>query len=211
MEARTPALGIASMLNPEAGSHAVTADPAELAACHAATARIWQEFPYYERRYGERGRRFGISDSGWLATMRALSREAAEAQVLWLAGVLAARGMPRYLMERHLQLMHEELAPLDPDRHAVLAQVAAALHERRLRAMPAHRFMDIADAHERRTAVLPERVANFGVLLAAAACDERGGVVRALESVRDWACDPERFSAEWIAAVDDTLAEARRA
>jgi hypothetical protein len=209
MEGHVAPMGVASTLNPEAGNHAVTTDPAELAACKAATARIWQEFPYYERRYGERGRRFGVSDSGWLATLRALSPEAAEAQVLWLAGVLAARGMPRYLMERHLELMHEELAQLDAGRHAVLAGVAAALRTRRLAVMPGQRFMEIAQAHERRTAGMSGRVANFGVLLAAAACDERDGVERAVESVREWACDPARFDADWIDAVHATLAEAR--
>lgn len=211
MNGHAAPMGVASGLNPEAGSHAVTTDPAELAAGRAATARIWQEFPYYERRYGERGRRFGISDSGWLATLCALSPEAAEAQVLWLAGVLAARGMPRYLMERHLQLMHEELARLDATRYAVLAQVADALRVRREHAMATPRFVEIAQTHEALTTGCADRVANFGAVLVAAVCDERDGVQRAVESVREWACDPARFAQDWIDAVDTTLARARRA
>jgi hypothetical protein len=68
------------------------------------------------KRYGERGWRFSLSDSGWLQTLRELSPDAARAQLLWLSNLLAARGMPRYLMARHLEHPHAELVSRLADR-----------------------------------------------------------------------------------------------
>lgn len=64
----------ARTLNPEAGEHAISADPGEQAAAEAATRLSWREFPYYAKRYGERGWRFSLSDSGWLQTPDRASR-----------------------------------------------------------------------------------------------------------------------------------------
>jgi len=59
----------ARTLNPEAGEHPISAHPGEQAAAEAATRLSWKEFPYYAKRYGERGWRFSLSDSGWLQTL----------------------------------------------------------------------------------------------------------------------------------------------
>ena len=57
-----------------------------------------------------------VSDSGWLATLPGLSAAAVEHQVRWLGTLLAARGMPRLLMEEHLVVLHDELCRALPER-----------------------------------------------------------------------------------------------
>src|SRR4051812_29905222 len=105
-------------INPDAGDHAITADPVEKAAAEAAIRLSWREFPYYAQRYGERGWRFSLSDTGWIETLCHLSSTEADGQVRWLGGLLAARGMPLYLLERHLVHLHAELVRARPDRTA---------------------------------------------------------------------------------------------
>ena len=105
-------------VNPEAGDHAVTADPDEQAAAEAAIRASWREFPYYAKRYGERGWRFSLSDTGWIQTLCHLSAPEARVQVRWLGGLLAARGMPLYLLERHLVHLHRELVQALTERTA---------------------------------------------------------------------------------------------
>ena len=61
--------GSARLHNPEAGDHVISVDPAEQSAAAAAIRASWREFPYYARRYGERGWRFSLSDTGWLQTL----------------------------------------------------------------------------------------------------------------------------------------------
>lgn len=61
--------GEARDLNPEAGRHEVTMDGRELEAVRRASDRSWSEFPYYDARFGERGRRFSLSDGAWIVTL----------------------------------------------------------------------------------------------------------------------------------------------
>jgi len=103
----------AAGLNPEAGEHPVPQESSILQAAIRAGIRCREEFSYYERRYGERGRRFTNSDVSWLAALSYLDEHIILEQVLWLGRVLSARGMPTMLLERQLELLHEELAALD--------------------------------------------------------------------------------------------------
>src|SRR3954452_4196864 len=105
----------ASSLNPSAGHHVVTADPRELAACERAGDRSWSTWTYYAHRYGERGRQFTRSDSAWIATLGGQTAAMVEQQIRWLGTVLAARGMPRLLLEDHLRILHEELLASVPE------------------------------------------------------------------------------------------------
>ncbi len=102
----------AAGLNPEAGDHPVPQEPEILQAAIRAGRRCRDEFSYYERRYGERGRRFTDSDAAWLAALVYLDEHIILEQVLWLGRVLSARGMPTMLLERQLELLHKELAAL---------------------------------------------------------------------------------------------------
>lgn len=211
-----PVLGTgagARHLNPSAGNHPVTADPGDLAAAVAAGDRSWRELPYYEARFGDRGRRFAHSDSAWLALAAAGDDEHLRRQVLWLARVLSARGMPSWMMERHLEVLHEELVKAAPKRwkgHPALLAAAATLRERRLRQVGDDDLGRLVAAFDAR--VGPEwsaRLPHMGALLAAAVADERNGMARAAASLEEWATDPSRFPAAWIGAVRHTLAQAR--
>src|SRR5579883_1951027 len=187
----------ARVLNPDAGDHAVTSHPAEIEASIEATRRSYEEFPYLERRYGERGRRFTLSDSGWIATLCESPLAHAREQILWLGGLLAARGMPRYLLERHLVHLEHALVTALPERRSryeILGHCASHLAGLRAQWLAEERFEALAAGFERAVLECPERVENMGRLLLAAAIDEAGQVAYARSSLETWACDPERFS-----------------
>jgi hypothetical protein len=207
------AFGSAASLNPNAGDHVVTADPRELAASERAGDRSWSAWTYYARRYGERGRQFTRSDSAWIATLASSPAAVVERQIGWLGSVLAARGMPRLLLEQHLRMLHTELVTAIPEgasEYAVLLQAAnmlrsevyARISEGALGALERnfHERVDDAQPDDMRT----------GALIGAAVADEQAGVPRAVESLLDWLADPSHFSASWIEAVEQTLEEARR-
>jgi len=202
-----------AQINFEAGTHAVPDDPGELAAALRAGERSWARFPYYAARYGERGRRFTRSDSAWLATIVGHDVPVVEQRVLWLGGVLASRGMPQWLLELHLEVLHDELcaeAPARRDRYATLlagARVLRALRERHLgpEVLAAHTNAFAARVGPEWDARLPET----GGLIAAAVADEAAGIARAVTSLVPWLSEPSRFPAHWIAAVEETLTEAR--
>jgi hypothetical protein len=205
-------LASATSLNPKAGQHAVTADPRELAAAERAGERSWAAWSYYARRYGERGRQFTRSDSGWLATLPGSPTSLVVRQVQWLGTVLASRGMPRLLLEEHLRALHEELVAAVPERsaeYAALLQAADALRDERLAHMPEsvlrrleHSFSDLLEPG------LEDDV-RAGILIAAAVVDERAGIPQATSSLLEWLADPARFPERWLTAVDQTLRLAR--
>lgn len=211
---RDPAL----LLNPEAGHHAIPDDPRELAAALRAGERTWREFPYYAVRYAERGERFTRSDSAWLVTLAQHEPAVAEAQVRWLGSVLASRGMPQWLLERHLEVLHEELAAALPERaadYAGLRQAARMLRELRCRhvddaALARHAAgFDARAGADAAAAAWAARLPRTGALLAAAVADERAGLARAVPSLEGWMTDAARFPAAWVEAVRATLEEAR--
>jgi hypothetical protein len=192
-------------LNPAAGSHAVTTDPRELQAALRAGERSWQKFPYYEWRYGERGAQFTRSDSAWLVTLAAHGQAVADQQIGWLGRVLAARGMPRWLLEQHLDVLYEELVTAIPEQQEVylrLKQSAAVLHEQRCRYLNDQALAAFIAAFDNQvgdewSARLPET----GGLLAAAVADEQSGITQAVPSIEVWLTDASRFPDYWIAAV----------
>jgi hypothetical protein len=202
----------ARMLNPEAGEHVVSAHAGEQAAAEAATRLSWREFPYYAKRYGERGWRFSLSDSGWLETLCELSFHAARGQMLWLANLLAARGMPRYLLERHLEHLHAQLQICSPEtaqRFEFLSGLSGHLREILQLSIPQPDFDSLANEFESRTIECRDGVKNMGSVLVAAVADDRGGIGSVLANVETWASDPQRFDQVWIEAVRDTIARAR--
>ena len=194
--------GIAQSLNPEAGWHSVTTDRRELEAIARAHERSWNEFPYYEARFGDRGKRFSVSDSAWLATLSSRPLRDVLDQVRWLGGVLSSRGMPQILLERHLTILHEELG------HNHLKRAANDLASRQRSVFPQKRF----DQHARD---FEEHVSGFapftgmGILLASAVADERLGIEHAVSAISDWATDRARFPVQWIEAVNTSLTAMR--
>ena len=111
-------------INFEAGTHDVTTDPRELVAAVDAGVRTWNVYPYFEARYGGRGRRFTRSDSAWLVTLASAEIDAARRQIKWLASLLAARGMPSLLFEEHLFHLREALVEAVPERAEVYGRLA---------------------------------------------------------------------------------------
>jgi hypothetical protein len=203
----------ASAINPSAGSYPVTADPRELEAARLAGNASVAEFPYYLARYGERGRMFGASDGAWLVAMCDFGAEHVRGQVLWLGTVLASRGMPRWLLERHLQVLHAELVralPENAERYAPLLDAAAMLRGLRLARIAEHDFRALAEAFATRAEPeLVERVPEMGAILAAAVADEADGLAGAVRSVVEWAGDRAAFPESWTSAVRATIAGAR--
>ncbi|HEU4538643.1 MAG TPA: biliverdin-producing heme oxygenase [Polyangiaceae bacterium] len=202
-------------LNPKAGDHPVTSDPAELRAALRAGERTWHNFPYYELRFGPDGRRFMRSDSGWLAHLTERPPAELERQVAWLGGVLANRGMPQWLLECHLEDLFVELARVRPEqrtRYEPLRHASAALRRARAARVDEGTFERLGAAFD--AAVGPEwrrKLPRCGGLVVSAAADEANGHPRAVSSLVDWLGSPERFPPVWVEAVRQTLDAARRA
>jgi hypothetical protein len=187
-------------------------DAIELAAGREAATATWNAFPYYERRYGERGRLFCDSDTGWLITRCDAGAATACRDVEWLGDVLSARGMPRYLLETHLANLHGELVATrvwPRKRFTPLLAAARQLARRREAAIATSDFRRLSSAFDEAMHGNERRVERFGVVIVAAVADEASGVDRAVDAVTDWACDESLFDAGWIARVHATVAEAR--
>lgn len=200
-------------LNREAGDHGVTTDPHELRSALRAGQRTHRRFRYYEQRYGERGRAFTRSDSAWIVTLTESSPGVAEDQLRWLGALLAARGMPRWLLEVHLETLHSELVAAIPGRrrsYDALLQVAAKFREERLRHLDEAASAELAETFARSVGSASEqRLPEAGALLVAAVADEQSGLHRAVDSLLEWLADPTRFPDEWVAAATATVAAAR--
>lgn len=213
----TPSVRLAECLNFAAGTHPVPRDLREVHAALQAGDQTRDEFSYYEARYGERGRRFTRSDSAWLVTLIHLPEAEALRQVAWLGRVLAARGMPRLLLERHLQALHQHLVRVLPEQAADYEILQRAAHvltqERRARVSDA-RFEALCGELERACELQPHAntpipAREAGVLVVAAVVDEACGVPSAVESACRWLTDTTRASQGFCAAVDHAVRTAR--
>lgn len=203
-----------SAINPEAGQHPIPVDIGEVEAAIQAGDLCWQRFAYFEARYGERGLRFARSDAAWLATLHRYSPTRILEQVRWLGRVLAGRGMPTLLLEVQLEMLVDALVAVCPDKRSdyqKLLSAAADLRERRAIWLTepdvtrlSGAFDDAVDTASRL------RHPDTGKLLCAAVADEMTGSLKAVESLRVWMTDSSRFSADWITAVESTLAQARQ-
>lgn len=204
----------AGMLNPEAGDHAVPKDAREIEAAVAAARKCREEFPYFDERYQERGRSFAKSDTAWLATLFDLPKPLLLNQVEWLGRVLGNRGMPRITLERQLELLHEELVtavPAKNDQFKGLLEAAESLKKERLHHIPEPAFSDLArEFHIATDGEMQGRLRRTGALIVSAVCDQAAGVSEAVSSLLPWLTDPERFSPQWIAAVQSTLEQAQK-
>jgi hypothetical protein len=202
----------AHTVNPLAGLHVVSSDPQEIEAARRAAETSLREFPYYRERFGERARMFGASDGAWLVTLCQGEPAYVRRQVLWLGEVLSARGVPRFLLERHLELLHRELLRLtsSADRCQPLLDAAILLRTLRRERIAERDFAALAAGFESRAdAEWVRRLPGMGGILVGAVADEAAGIGRAVASVSEWAMDASIFPEHWIAAVRHTLAEAR--
>jgi hypothetical protein len=204
---------LVAILNPEAGAHVIPKDAREIEAALRAGERSWQQQRYYEWRYGERGRRFTWSDSSWIVTLSQHSEAVVTHQIDWLSRVLAARGMPRWLLEQHLQTLHDELVSVIPEKrreYTSLAYQADRLRHLRLQQIDEPTFQALAAEFD--AAVGPDwsaRMGGIGYLLVAAVADERAGINRAVTSLESVLSDPQQFPQPWIDAVHKAIGKAR--
>jgi hypothetical protein len=202
------------LANPEAGNHPLPDAPLEIEAALRAGQHSWEACPYYDLRYGERGRRFTRSDSGYLVALTQQDAFHVREQVAWLARVLASRGMPTWLLERHLYALYSELCaamPAQRSRYEKLREAADWLNQRRVARIGESAGRALAGGFHRHVADDPwlARLREPGLLLIAAVADERNDLAEAVPSLLAWLADPQRFQPSWIAAVEATLAAAR--
>ncbi|MCP5158496.1 MAG: biliverdin-producing heme oxygenase [Gammaproteobacteria bacterium] len=200
----------AASLNPEAGAHPMPDDPGEVEAALRAGQRCWLEYPYLAWRFGERGRRYTHSDGAWLITLATRDQTVVNAQVEWLGVVLASKGIPRILLQRHLELLYEELVAQMPEQptadYGKLLAAADHLAEQRRGVICDTDFDAICRQFEQ--AVGPDwrtRLPGTGGLLVSAVTDQFRGIEQAVLSLESWLTDPQRFPAHWIVAVREAL------
>ncbi len=195
--------------NPDAGNHPLPNDPMEIDAALRCGRRILNLYPYFVERYGQRGEAFTRSDTGYLVTLLDDEQHCVNQEVGWLARVLAARGIPRFLSEIHLDVLAEELVKLVPEqaeRYQKLTLAAETLREERLHYMSQANFDGLsADFEENSTGTIP----NVGPILVGAVCDEAAGLNGAVPGLVSWLEDGQWFSLAWRQAVADTLKRAR--
>jgi heme oxygenase len=205
---------LVTSINPEAGRHPVPADAKEIEASLKAADVCWHQFPYFENRYGERGQRFARSDAAWLTTLCQYDVTQIIQQVRWLGRVLAGRGMPTLLLQIQLEILSAELAAAIPGKKAAYGKLllaAAELRELRRKHLDDDKFQALAAAFDRAAgSEWSTRFPHTGELLVCAVADELQGSDLAVESLRSWLADDTRFPAEWIAAVNATLEQARQ-
>lgn len=176
-------------LNPEAGRHPIPSDAVELDAALKAADRCWKAFPYFEMRYGDRGWRFAQSDAAWLAALCDLDAHAVVEQAVWLADLLAARGMPTWLTETQVRMLHEELVrarPAERSRYDPLLRAADALARRRVAAPSEDRLEALAREIGDRFRVKTDRWKPLVEVLAAAVADHASGLPGKPEEMVSW-------------------------
>lgn len=186
--------------NPDAGDTPAPGTAEDLTLARRAAQGVWRLFPYLERRYGARGRAFAQSDAGFLITLADHDAERAQTQALWLAGVLAARGMPSLLLEYQLEALHRMGRRAQRPWASSLRDLTEVLRARRLSVLEGAVFSEC----ERRCAA---GLRGTGLLIASAVAD------RLLGLGGDDAVLTERLAAtgpaEWAAACHEALAHAR--
>lgn len=199
--------GQARDINPEAGRHEVTMDARELEAVARASDRSWNEFPYYDARFGERGRRFSLSDGAWIVTLCSGTAERAIQRVCWLGALLSSRGMPQILLERHLMILHEELASRRYGHLLKGARELARLRRSKIRQPAFDRLSKGFDEATCDIAPFP----GLGALLVSAICDEALGIEHAVTNIVNWVEERGQQRERWVSAIRSTIATARAA
>ena len=186
----------AGVVNPASGGYEITTDATLLRAAVRAAQGSIDAMPYYSLRYGERGSRFATTDSAWLISLATLPESRAVHQVQWLSRVLAARGMPTWLLEIHLDALVSEVRSVaDAAAAGSLPAAADALAVARRRHVD-DELVRSADAWADEALGRDLPVPRSGALMAAAIADERAGVTRDDRPLVDWLTDPERVETE---------------
>jgi hypothetical protein len=185
--------------NPEAGDTPAPSDPVALAAVERSVQLLWRAFPYLGWRYGERGRRFGRSDGGYLLTLLQLDAPAALGQLDWLARVLAPRGLPSLLLEAHLETLGRLLRRQSPSEARPLLDWAGRFRVARLAALEPALFAACETRCRAAARGQPER-RGAGCLIAAAVADRAAGLGSHDEALVGWFVAAAPGEAAWAEA-----------
>lgn len=201
-------------LNPEAGHYPITTDPHEIEAAIKAGLACWSHYPFYEERYGERGRRFAISDAAWLVGLCELPVEVAVEQVRWLANFLSIRGMPSITMEMQLHTLHHELgvrSPHNKPRYHNLLEMAKILKVARLGVFDQATFVEADTLFYDQLSVnkmgnkrLEKLSRHMGSLMASSLVDAALGQQASRIAFESWLMDEGLFPVSWTEAVKTT-------
>ena len=198
-----------SSANPEAGDVVAPEDAALADAVAHAVRLTWRVNPYYRLRFGERGWRFSLSDSGWMATLPGLGASHARGQLRWLHRVLANRGMPGWLLEEHLGVMQRVLDRRLPERADEWALFGAAREE-----LAEQRRTVLGDAElDARSRAFAAQAGDAdsaalqgaGRLLLGAWIDHELGMPKAIESMLAWLGDRERLPEDFCDLAEATV------
>jgi hypothetical protein len=196
--------------NPDAGNHPLPDNPDEVIASIRAAERCMDTFPYLGIRFGQRGDAFARTDSGYLTTLVRFPQDYLIEQVQWLARVLSNRGMPRWLMEVHLEILAEELGRAIPSGSADYGKLqadAAVLGNERRAIIPQASFDNLADEFATQGGT---SIPNFGGLIVSAVCDEACGIDAAVASMTQWVETGDKRSRNELDAVTGLIHRARQ-
>lgn len=193
-------------VNPEAGDHAMPQSETEIARALRCAEAAWREFPYLEMRYGERGRRFTSSDSCWLVSLVDFDETDLFRALSWLRDLLAGRGLPSLILERHLATIAHDLRLFPPEgglAERAFAAVSTRLRAEREQVLPAAAQLELVERWEPRLAACSGPiVSGAAAIVVAAKLDAERGVPRAWEATFPWFRDAARFSDSWLATID---------
>lgn len=201
-------------LNPESGHLPITTDPHEIEAAIKAGLACWNHYPFFEERFGERGRRFAISDAAWLIGLSEIPLDMAADQARWLANFLSIKGMPSIIIEMQLHTLHHELgqrSPHNKPRYKHLLEIAKILKSDRLGIFDQSTFIEADRMFE--TQLQKNNVTNrqllqlalhMGSLMASSLADAALGQQVSRSAMRAWLTDESLFPPTWIAAVEAT-------
>ena len=230
-------MNLLNPLNPAAGGVPVPEDEREIEAALRAGVISYRIFPYLEWRYGERGEKFTRSDSAWLAWLTRHPPGHVDEQIAWLRNVLSNRGMPSWILEVHLRVLHRHLVrtiPENKQKYASLlssARMLCQLSEAGVSSRREQQLMAEFEAALRPNSNLLLRQA--AQLLVAALADEKSGVKNAVDSLTIWLgdvptlrgsrglrerlstteCrwfDSDSFQKQWQDAIEATIHRARQ-
>ncbi len=198
-------------INPEAGNYPIPDDEREIQAALKASTRSWTEFPYYEHRFGERGKRFSDSDSCWLVTLTRLDQKSLQSQIEWIGRVLANRGMPQIMLEQTLKYLHEELTLAIPENTASydkLLSAAEILRRDRTELVSEKEFESLSGEFDQLAgAEFAKQFKNTGKLLVASVTDEKNGINGAVAAIKGWLTDDALFPDKWISGAKNIISK----
>ncbi len=195
--------------NREAGSVPAPSDPRDIAIVERSAQIIWRAFPYFEWRYGKRGRAFGRSDAGYLVTLARHDESVSREQVAWLANVLASRGMPSVLLEYQLESLGRLWRRERGEERNRFLLLASELRKARLDALQASVFEACEALCRAASAGLPMR-RGAGFLIAAAVADAACGLGPHDAALVAWFSEAEPRDAVWSEACASARDLARR-